>query len=172
MSGLCRDVNCHRVNKPQKQEPPMPENVTIRPLTAEDHTAWRQLWTAYLAFYETTVSEEVYETAFARLLSNAKGEYNGLVAEVDGEIIGIAHFLIHRFMWSIEDTCYLMDLFTAPSQRGKGVARALINAVHAAAKANGIPMTYWNTQDNNYKGRMLYDQLATKVPFVTYEKTD
>jgi GNAT superfamily N-acetyltransferase len=155
-----------------KKERPMPDAVTIRPLTAADNAAWRQLWTAYLDFYETSVSEQVYSTAFARLISGTAHEYQGFVAEVDGEIVGLAHFLFHRFMWSVEDTCYLMDLFTAPHLRGKGVARALINAVHAEAKRNGIPMTYWNTQDNNYKGRMLYDQLATKVPFVTYEKTD
>jgi GNAT superfamily N-acetyltransferase len=150
----------------------MSDQILIRPLTAQDHDAWRRLWTDYLNFYETTVSEEVYETSFARLLSGDAGEYKGLVAVVDGRIVGLAHYLFHRFMWTVEDTCYLMDLFTAPELRGKGVARALINAVHDRAKASGIKMTYWNTQDNNYKGRMLYDQLAVKVPFVTYEKTD
>ncbi|MGO4906766.1 N-acetyltransferase family protein [Pseudorhodobacter sp. W20_MBD10_FR17] len=150
----------------------MRDEVAIRPLTADDHDAWRQLWTDYLTFYETSVSEEVYTTSFARMLSGAAGEYKGLVAVVDGEIVGLAHYLFHRFMWTVEDTCYLMDLFTAPSQRGKGVARALINAVHSEAKRGGIKLTYWNTQENNYKGRMLYDQVATKVPFVTYEKTD
>jgi GNAT superfamily N-acetyltransferase len=150
----------------------MSDQILIRPLTAQDHDAWRRLWTDYLNFYETTVSEEVYETSFARLLSGDAGEYKGLVAVVDGRIVGLAHYLFHRFMWTVEDTCYLMDLFTAPELRGKGVARALINAVHDSAKASGIKMTYWNTQDNNYKGRMLYDQLAVKVPFVTYEKTD
>ncbi|WP_050524638.1 GNAT family N-acetyltransferase [Pseudorhodobacter wandonensis] len=150
----------------------MSDQILIRPLTAQDHDAWRRLWTDYLNFYETTVSEEVYETSFARLLSGDAGEYKGLVAVVDGRIVGLAHYLFHRFMWTVEDTCYLMDLFTAPELRGKGVARALINAVHVSAKASGIKMTYWNTQDNNYKGRMLYDQVAVKVPFVTYEKTD
>lgn len=150
----------------------MSDDIVIRPLTAADHDAWRRLWTDYLTFYETSVSEEVYTTSFARLLSGASGEYQGLVAVVDGQIVGIAHYLFHRFMWTVEDTCYLMDLFTAPNQRGKGVARALINAVHDSAKRNGIAMTYWNTQENNYKGRTLYDQVAVKVPFVTYEKTD
>jgi GNAT superfamily N-acetyltransferase len=150
----------------------MRDNIIIRPLTADDHDAWRRLWTDYLEFYETSVSEEVYETSFARMLTGAAGEYKGLVAVLDGKIVGLAHYLFHRFMWSVEDTCYLMDLFTAPGQRGKGVARALISAVHTEAKCCGIKVTYWNTQESNYKGRMLYDQVATKVPFVTYEKTD
>ncbi len=65
-----------------------------------------------------------------------------------------------------------MDLFTDPSARGKGVARADFGGVHAAAKQDGIPTTYWNTQDTITKARMLYDQIATLTPFLTYEKTD
>ncbi len=118
------------------------------------------------------MSDEVYETSFARLLSKGDNEYKGLIAEVDGKPVGLAHFLYHRYMWSVEDTCYLMDLFTDPSVRGKGIGRALIEAVHATAKHDGVPTTYWQTQEFNYKGRMLYDQLATKTPFVIYEKND
>lgn len=150
----------------------MSREITIRPLHADDNAAWRRLWTDYLAFYATTVTEQVYETSFARLLSPASGEYKCLIAEVDGTPVGLAHFLYHRFMWTVEDTCYLMDLFTDPSVRGKGVGRALIEAVHATAKGDGVPSTYWQTQENNYKGRMLYDQVATKAPFILYEKND
>ena len=148
----------------------MSAEINIRPLQVDDKQDWRQLWTAYLEFYETTVSEEFYETSFARLLSKGDNEYKCLVAEVAGKPVGLAHFLYHRYMWSVEDTCYLMDLFTDPSVRGKGVGRALIEAVHATSKHDGVPTTYWQTQEFNYKGRMLYDQLATKTPFVIYEK--
>lgn len=146
--------------------------VTIRPLTAADEPEWRRLWTAYLNFYETSVPEAVYATAFARLLSPEGGEYKCLIAELGGKPVGLAHFLYHRFMWTVTDTCYLMDLFTDPAARGQGVARALIDAVHAAAKRDGIPTTYWNTQDTNVTARKLYDQVATLTPFLTYEKTD
>ena len=150
----------------------MPTEITIRPLTAADHANWRRLWTSYLDFYETSVPEEVYDTSFARLLSPNAGEYQCLIAEMDGKPVGLAHFLYHRFMWTVADTCYLMDLFTDASMRGKGVARALIEAVHTAAKRDGISTTYWNTQDTNVAARKLYDQLATLTPFLTYEKTD
>ncbi|WIY24460.1 GNAT family N-acetyltransferase [Parasedimentitalea psychrophila] len=147
-------------------------NLTIRALTAEDHPEWRRLWTAYLEFYETTVDEEVYQTAFERLLSKGNGEFQGVVAETDGQLVGLAHFLFHRTLWSIEDTCYLMDLFVDPGRRGGGIGRALIGAVHGAAKANGIPGTYWLTQETNNIGRMLYDQVAEQTPFIVYEKRD
>jgi GNAT superfamily N-acetyltransferase len=150
----------------------MSAEIKIRPLEKTDKDDWRCLWTAYLAFYETTVNEDVYETAFARLLSLDENEYKCLIAEVGGKPVGLAHFLYHRNMWSVEDTCYLMDLFTDPGVRGKGVGRALIEAVHETAKRDGVPSTYWQTQEFNYKGRMLYDQVATKTPFIIYEKND
>ena len=150
----------------------MTTDITIRPLTRADHAEWSRMWTAYLEFYNTTLPPEVYRTAFDRLLADDIQEYQGFIAEIDGRPVGLAHFLFHRILWSIEDTCYLMDLFTDPAARGKGVARALIEAVHAAAKDAGIPVTYWATQEFNYKGRMLYDQVATRTPFILYEKID
>ena len=150
----------------------MSDGLKIHPLKAEDQTEWRRLWTAYLDFYETSVTEEVYRISFKRLLSGAAGEYQCLLAEFDGQLVGLTHFLFHRFMWSVEDTCYLMDLYVDPDTRGQGVGRALIEAVYQSAKSNGVPSTYWATQEFNYKGRMLYDTVAEKTPFIIYEKHD
>ncbi len=148
----------------------MADSIRVRPLEPDDHDAWRILWTAYLDFYEETVCEEVYKTAFERLLSPQPGEFQGLVAEIDGELVGIAHFLFHRTLWSVEDTCYLMDLFARPDLRGQGIGRSLIEAVHSAAQNAGVPMTYWMTQEFNYPGRTLYDKVAERTPFIVYEK--
>ena len=145
-------------------------NLTIRPLAESDETAWRRLWTSYLEFYETTVSEEVYQTAFSRLISDELSEFHGLIAELGGKPVGLTHYLFHRYLWTVEDTCYLMDLFVDPDIRGQGVGRKLIEAVHEKAKQGGAPGIYWLTQEFNYKGRMLYDQVATKSPFIVYEK--
>ena len=120
----------------------MTHDLIVRPLKETDASHWRRLWTAYLDFYETSVSEEVYATSFARLLSGNTGEYRGLFAEMSGRPVGLAHFLYHRSMWTVEDTCYLMDLFCDEDVRGRGVARALIEGVHARAKADGVPTTY------------------------------
>lgn len=145
-------------------------NLTIRPLAASDETEWRRLWTSYLDFYETAVTEEVYQTAFSRLISDEPGEFHGLIAELGGKPVGLAHYLFHRYLWTVEDTCYLMDLFVDLDIRGQGVGRMLIEAVHEKAREGGAPGIYWMTQEFNYKGRMLYDQVATKSPFIVYEK--
>ena len=144
--------------------------VTIRPLGAADEPVWRKLWTGYLTFYETSVSEEVYERTFARLLGDDPHDFHGLVAEVDGQVVGLVHFLFHRHGWRIENVCYLQDLYADPSARGKGVGRKLIEAVYAAADAQGAPAVYWLTQDDNLTGRRLYDRVGQVTNFIKYQR--
>ncbi len=144
--------------------------LSIRPVVAEDEPAWRMLWGAYLDYYETTVSEPVYTTTFRRLLSGKREEPHGLMAFADGRAVGLAHYILHRTCWKVEEVCYLQDLFTAPDARGRGVARSLIAAVYAAADTAGTPAVYWLTQEFNYRGRMLYDQVGTKSPFIRYNR--
>ena len=142
----------------------------IRPLRAADEEVWRRLWTAYLEFYETSVSEEVYRTTFARLLSDDPREFRALLADRDGETVGLTHFLFHRHCWKVENVVYLQDLYVAPEARGTGAGRALIEAVYAAADAAGCPSVYWLTQDFNETARRLYDRVATLTPFIKYQR--
>ncbi|NRA99044.1 MAG: GNAT family N-acetyltransferase [Rhodobacteraceae bacterium] len=142
----------------------------IRPLAREDRPEWTRLWSAYLTFYETTLPEEVYETYFERLLGDDAQDFNGFVAELDGKLVGLTHYLFHRHGWKLENTCYLQDLFAHPEVRGQGIGRALIEAVYKAADANGTPSVYWLTQDFNATARQLYDRIGTKTPFIVYRR--
>lgn len=147
----------------------MPE-VIIRPLRATDEADWRRLWTGYLDYYETTVPEVVYATTFARLLGEDPQDFNGLIAEVDGRAMGLAHYLFHRHCWKVENVCYLQDLYVDVNARGTGLGRALIEAVYAAADANGTPAVYWMTQHFNEAGRRLYDRIGKVTPFIRYSR--
>jgi GNAT superfamily N-acetyltransferase len=142
----------------------------IRPLLPTDEAAWRGLWTAYLAFYETTLPEAVFSSTFSRLLGSDPQDFACLIAEVDGQPLGLAHFLFHRHGWKIENTCYLQDLYVDPRARGAGLGRALIEAVYAAADAAGAPSVYWLTQDFNHTARQLYDRVAKVTPFIRYNR--
>ena len=97
--------------------------VIVRDLRAEDEPQWRKLWTGYLEFYETSVPEEVYQTYFQRLLGDDPQDYHGLVAERDGELIGLTHYLFHRHGWRIENVIYLQDLYVSEAARGTGAGR-------------------------------------------------
>lgn len=142
----------------------------VRPIEARDEAEWRVLWTGYLEFYETSVSEEVYRTTFARLLTDDPHEFHGLVAENDGKLIGIVHYLFHRHCWRIENVVYLQDLFVSGEARGTGAGRALIEAVYAEADKAGCPAVYWLTQEFNQTARLLYDRIAKVTPFIRYNR--
>ena len=145
-------------------------DISVRPLQAADEPRWRDLWTGYLEFYETSVPEEVYQTYFQRLLGNDPQDYHGLVAVSGGELVGLTHYLFHRHGWKIENVIYLQDLYVAPEARGTGAGRALIEAVYAAGDEAGCPSVYWLTQDFNHTARQLYDRIATLTPFIKYQR--
>ena len=144
--------------------------LTIRPLAPADHAEWRRLWTGYLQFYNTSVPEAVYAVTFARLIDPARPQQNALVAEQDGRLVGLVHYIYHAHNWRIEDVCYLQDLYVDPETRGTGAGRALIEAVFRAADANGTPAVYWLTQDFNTTARQLYDRIAKVSPFIRYNR--
>ena len=145
-------------------------SVTIRPLHARDEAVWRRLWTDYLTFYDSSVPEAVYASTFARLLGGDSQDFHGLVAEQNGVVVGLVHFVYHRHCWRIENVCYLQDLYADPSVRGTGVGRKLIEAVYAAADLAGAPSVYWLTQDDNHTGRQLYDRVGQLTNFIKYQR--
>ncbi len=145
-------------------------NLTIRPLQAGDEADWRRLWTLYLEYYETRVSEAVYQTTWQRLLSGTDHEFSGLVALSDGNAVGLTHYLFHRHCWRIENVCYLQDLVVDTDMRGRRIGRALIEAVYERADAAGCPKVYWLTQHFNEAGRRLYDRVGELTPFIRYDR--
>ena len=145
----------------------------IRSLEPRDRAAWTPLWDGYNAFYgragATALRPEIGEATWQRFLDPAEPVF-ALVAESrdDGGLLGLAHYLFHRSTTRLELTCYLQDLFTAPEARGRGVGRALIDAVFARARAAGIVRVYWHTHESNAAGRLLYDKMARHNGFIVY----
>ncbi|WP_368188315.1 N-acetyltransferase family protein [Aestuariibius sp. HNIBRBA575] len=144
--------------------------VEIRPLSVLDKAQWQDLWTAYLGFYGTNVSAEIYETTFDRLLGDDPRDFSCLVAVANDQLVGLTHYLFHRHAWKTEDVCYLQDLYATPETRGTGVGRALIEAVYAAADQHGTSSVYWLTQSDNTNARQLYDRIGELTPFLKYQR--
>jgi GNAT superfamily N-acetyltransferase len=145
--------------------------ILVRPIGDADYPGWKPLWDGYNAFYgrkdETALPDEVTRTTWQRFLNPDEPVF-ALVAEREGQIVGLVHYIFHRSTIYIQPTCYLQDLFTLPSERGTGVGRALITAVYEQAKAAGTKRVYWHTQDSNAAGRMLYDKVAQHLGFIVY----
>jgi len=145
--------------------------VRVRRLEVHDKVRWMDLFKGYIAFYQASVADNVIELTWERLMTGGEGFHIGLVAVDDKDHpIGIAHVLFHRSTWSPTWYCYLEDLFVDPELRARGAGRALIEATYQEADARGATRTYWSTQEFNYRARTLYDQLATKSPFVQYRR--
>ena len=145
----------------------------IRGIETTDFAAWQLLWGGYNAFYgrhgETALAPKITQVTWQRFFDSAEPVL-ALVAELDGQLLGLTHYLYHRSTTRIELTCYLQDLFTAPAKRGKGVGRALIQGVYEQAKAAGITRVYWQTHQTNAAGRLLYDKVAEHMGFIVYSQ--
>jgi ribosomal protein S18 acetylase RimI-like enzyme len=135
-------------------------------LLPADRTEWERLARGYKDFYEDPVPDAVYDAVWARLM--ADGPVSGLGCRRDGALIGFAHILFHAHSWKGE-VCYLQDLFTLPEARGRGVARALIDAAAARARARACAAFYWLTKADNAAARGLYDKIARNKGFIRYD---
>ncbi len=148
-------------------------NLTIRPVKADDYDQWLPLWAGYNTFYgrsgPTALAPEITQTTWDRFFDPNEPLY-GLVAESDGKLLGLTHYLYHRSTTAIGPVCYLQDLFTTEASRGKGVGRALINGVYQQAKLAGAARLYWLTHETNQTAMQLYDKVAEQSGFVVYRK--
>ena len=132
-----------------------------------DKSSWLVLWHGYLEFYKTDIPDEQTELTWSRLL-DPKYNMNGLVIENNGVLAGIVHYSFQNSTWSPNGHCYLEDLFVDPNIRGKGLGRALIDAVYEIAVKAGCSRLYWNTDATNETARKLYDTYTKESGKVQY----
>jgi GNAT superfamily N-acetyltransferase len=147
--------------------------VSIRFVTRGDYAAWLPLWEGYSRFYgrfgATALPDSITQVTWERFFDAYEPMF-AMVAEDGGRLVGLVHYLWHRSTITIEPTCYLQDLFTAEAARGKGVGRALIEAVYEQARLAGVAQVYWRTHATNATARRLYDQVAEESGSLVYKK--
>ena len=147
----------------------MTATLSIRPVTATDSAQWAPLWEGYNTFYKRVLPDEVTQATWSRFFDAAE-PVHALVAEQDGQLLGLVHYLFHRATAMIELNCYLSDLFTNEAARGKGVGRALIEAVYEKARLAGSSRVYWQTHETNTVAQGLYNKVAERSGFIIYRK--
>jgi GNAT superfamily N-acetyltransferase len=139
-----------------------------------DFDEWLPLWDGYNAFYgrsgPTALPRDITHMTWSRFF-DAYEPMHALVAESEGRLLGLTHYLFHRSTIAIEPNCYLQDLFTNEQARGKGVGTALINEVYARAKLAGSKRVYWQTHETNETAIRLYNQVAERSGFLVYRKS-
>jgi GNAT superfamily N-acetyltransferase len=142
----------------------------VRPVAREDFERWLPLWNGYNAFYgRPEFPQEITSVTWSRFFDAYEPVY-AAVAERDGDLIGLVHYLFHRSTISIAPACYLQDLFTSEAARGQGAGTALIEFVYERAREAGIARVYWQTHETNAVARRLYDEIAERSGFIVYRK--
>jgi GNAT superfamily N-acetyltransferase len=142
--------------------------LTIRPLAASDRAAWEELFKGYADFYRVEQTQDMRDTVWG-WLHDPDHSSNCLVAELDGAVIGFTHFRPFVSQLRAATNGFLDDLFVDPAKRGAGAAQALIDAVAAEGRKKGWGVIRWITADDNYRARGVYDRIATRTQWVTYD---
>lgn len=146
----------------------MTSPAVVRPTEPADHDAWASLFAAYREFYELEEDHEVVERVWGWIQDPAH-ETDALVATVDDVVVGFAH---HRFYARPSEGgrgLFLDDLFTSPDLRGNGVARALIERLADIARDGGCAKVRWVTAQDNVVAQRLYDRVADRTEWLTYD---
>lgn len=144
----------------------MTATIAIAQLAPADRAEWEALARGYKAFYADEIPDEDYARIWRLVLAGKAA--HGLGARIDGRLAGFAHYLFHPHSW-LGEVCYLQDLFTAESARGKGIATALIHAVADVARGRGAAKYYWLAKQENRPACALYDKVARFKGFIRYD---
>jgi GNAT superfamily N-acetyltransferase len=143
-------------------------------LLQSDFAQWLPLWDGYNSFYgrsgSTALDPAITRVTWERFFDDDE-PVHAMVAESDNTLIGLVHYLFHRSTIMMGPNCYLADLFTSESARGRGVGRGLIEAVYERAATAGCARVYWQTHETNLTAMKLYDGVAERSGFVVYRKT-
>lgn len=140
----------------------------VRTVTADDAPAWAELYRGYRVFYELPDDAASIARTWGWVLEGRHGLV-GLVATREDEIVGLANVRWFARPSTGAMGLYLDDLFTAPSARSHGVARALLARVAELAGEGGANLVRWITAADNRVARRLYDSVARETPWVTYD---
>lgn len=145
----------------------------VREAVDGDFHQWLRLWDGYNEFYgrsgPNALPRDITMTTWKRFFDPGE-PMHAIVAEVEGTLLGLAHYLFHRSTTALAPVCYLQDLFTSKEARGRGIATALITRVSNCAASAGAARVYWQTHETNTAARHLYDQLAERSGFIVYRK--
>ena len=141
--------------------------IEIRDAQAGDLADWMPLWQGYLEFYEVDIAPDITMATWARIL-DPMNPLTSRVALVGGNMIGFANHHTHLTTWDTRPTCYFEDMFVAPTARGLGVGRALIDDLVARGKAHDWVSIYWITAEKNMTAQKLYDTYVGKDEFIRY----
>jgi ribosomal protein S18 acetylase RimI-like enzyme len=140
----------------------------IRKLERKDKENWTKLYNGYAEFYKVAMNTRILDTLWGWILDD-NHIVNGICFELEGKIVGIAHYRTMPRPITGEYVGFLDDLFVKPEFRGRKIAQKLISHLKSLSKANNWNGIRWITHSSNEKAKKLYDKIANNKGFELYE---
>ena len=140
----------------------------IRYLREYDKENWEKLYKGYADFYKVSMNTGVLDTLWSWIQDN-NHIVNGICYELEGKIVGIAHYRTMPRPIKGQYIGFLDDLFIEPEFRGQQIAQKLISHIKSLSKANIWDGIRWITHSSNKKAKILYDKIANNTGFELYE---
>lgn len=144
-------------------------SVQVRPLGDKDFFSWLGLFEGYSEFYKSELTDEKALQVWSWIIDKNHDLEGAVAVDDDGNFVGFAHFRKVPDTLSATTGLFLDDLFVAPSARGTGVGRSLIDFVRGYAAEHNFSGIQLITAADNTTAQRLYDDMGTRTEWVTYE---
>ena len=137
--------------------------MSVRPIRPDDVPAVVGL-VRELAEYEKAAHEvRLTEQQLHDCLFGTEPKLFGHVAEVDGDVVGMALWFLNFSTWRGTHGIYLEDLYVRPQHRGSGLGRELLRTLAATCVERGYSRLEWSVLDWNEPSIAFY-KAAGAVP--------
>ena len=140
----------------------------IREIKLKDKKQWEKLYKDYADFYKVEMNSQILQTVWS-WLHNKNHEIDGLVYEIDGNIVALAHYRRMPRPLKGQDIGFLDDLFVDQKHRGHRIGEKILNELKQISKSKGWNVMRWITHDDNLRAKSLYDRVAEKTNWDVYE---
>jgi len=146
-------------------------NIVVSELSKNDRQEWEVLYFGYAEFYKMPMNQEILDAVWSWIFDAQKKFYALIAKSGDGKTHGLMHYREMASPLRGTPVGFLDDLYVHPKSRGQGVVDALFQALNESARSKGWPFVRWITADNNYRARRVYDKIAEKTQWITYQMT-
>ena len=137
-------------------------NITIRPAVKSD-AAQILTFIIELAIYEKAEHEVKSSIADIEATLFTEGcTAHGLMAEMNGEAVGMAVYFFNYSTWLGQNGIYLEDLYVSPAHRGHGIGKRLLASLARVAKEKNCGRMDWSVLDWNQPAIDVYEAIGAK----------
>lgn len=144
-------------------------SIKVTSLAEQDREQWERLYRGYADFYQVPMNDEILDRVWSWIFSDQQRFFSLIAKDLQGNALGLMHYREMASPLRGTFVGFLDDLFVSPKGRGTGVVDALYDQLEKEAATQQWPLVRWITADDNYRGRAVYDRLATKTKWVTYQ---